>query len=785
MGIKRCPSFSKRPGFPSGLRVLLVDGDSAARSAAEAQLEQCSYSVTPCASTADALSRLTELPGGFDVVLADKALLGCKTRNGQQLLDAAKGLPVILMAADPSPADIMAGIEAGAVDFLAKPLAPLKLANIWQHTVRKLMCNMTIDCPAEAARGAGAGGERPAAARRELEAMCVIPEEEPEGEAAAAAATAAAAAAAARPEAGSASGSPKAAAGAGGGVNTVANVALAVASSFYEPTKSLSRSGSSAVTESSGGARGGAAPKAPRHAPVHSCPSTRSLNSLASSYSTLQLALPEADEEAPAGASPASTPAAAAAQQQQDAARCIKKAVRHPTPATPASKPPLAGGKPAAAAAAAAAAAPAAPAALGPSAGATAAGPLPAPGGAVPLPTGLGALPTGMVWGMPMCPLARAPGIVPPAGAAGAPPAAGGLAGMPSLPGMPWGMFGAPMGLPMPFAPAGFGGAMPAMAMGLPYGAMPAWPGAAAGFDGAAAHDAAAAAAAPVAALPHAGRGGATGASVAAALAASLSLGGGAAPASAPGLDLGDAFDFVLGDITAEDDLDVGMQGLLDGELQLGGLEQELADADAAARLGGPVKAQRVSFDCSSHQQAAARSRASFDCAARSRASFDCSAASAATAGGRMSFDCSAVGGKGHGSARVSFEVSCSNTLRAQAAAASAAKAKAPPPPAKDAAALLGSMGDLFAACSGDSCSEGSAGMTRVDSCGMLADLQSLFGPADGAAGVRDDGCSGAAAAAAAGLFDDDMHDLPLGMALRKSSSLADLLNGGLEPMQA
>lgn len=46
MGIKRCPSFSKRPGFPCGLRVLLVDADNAARSKAENLLKECSYTVS-------------------------------------------------------------------------------------------------------------------------------------------------------------------------------------------------------------------------------------------------------------------------------------------------------------------------------------------------------------------------------------------------------------------------------------------------------------------------------------------------------------------------------------------------------------------------------------------------------------------------------------------------------------------------------------------------------------------------------------------------------------------
>jgi hypothetical protein len=42
---KRAPSFSSRPGFPRGLRVLLVDADTAAREHTEAQLRECGYEV--------------------------------------------------------------------------------------------------------------------------------------------------------------------------------------------------------------------------------------------------------------------------------------------------------------------------------------------------------------------------------------------------------------------------------------------------------------------------------------------------------------------------------------------------------------------------------------------------------------------------------------------------------------------------------------------------------------------------------------------------------------------
>lgn len=45
MGIKRCPSFSKRPGFPCGLRVLLVDASPEQRKESEERLKECSYEV--------------------------------------------------------------------------------------------------------------------------------------------------------------------------------------------------------------------------------------------------------------------------------------------------------------------------------------------------------------------------------------------------------------------------------------------------------------------------------------------------------------------------------------------------------------------------------------------------------------------------------------------------------------------------------------------------------------------------------------------------------------------
>eukprot|EP00775_Hariotina_reticulata_P005146 gene5146-5386_t len=542
MGIKRCPSFSKRPGFPCGLKVLLVDADQTARSQAEELLKNCSYSVTTCSTVPEAILCLSSSNSSYDVLLADT--FGATNQDRQQLLDSSKHLPCILMAQAPSPTDIMAGIKLGAVDILAKPLSPLKLRNIWQHTVRKMMSNMNIHCATGASLDceapAAASGSAPAAAavKHELAFMDVILEEE------------------------------------------------------EDPASKIA--------------------KHTRHGPVHSCPSTRSLNSMDSSYSALHLSIPAAPgsptmtatgggtdalttctgEEggAPAGASSAldrtgGSPAAG----RQVVQRVLKKALRHCSPSTPASKPPLAASKPGQHRGSS----------MGP--GATAAGPLPTrPLGftSVPLPTGLGVLPQGMVWGMPMCPLARAPGIVPPAigsgsvnlqqqHVAGVTPAA---AGLPAMPAMPWMAMPPMFGMPPAYMP-GFG------AMGMPMPPLPFTP-----F--------------------------------------------GAAP---------------------------GMRGTLATPVGPG-----------AAAMGAKLQSAQ----------------------------------------------------------------SCS-------------------------AGLLGSMSDLFADCSaGDS-----DGMTRVDSCGMLADLHSLFGSEEVV--VRDDGCS----TAPADIFDDVVADLPLELAMRKSSSLAELITAGLPPM--
>lgn len=142
---ERSPRVSfevSRPSFPTDLRVLLLEPDADAAVTAVAQLRRCGYTVETAASKMQALNVLCEQQQPFHVLLADFEALGGAGGGSQvsTLLAASQGASLVFMGcASSSAADMMAGINAGAVDFLDKPLSPLKIANIWQHAVRKCM----------------------------------------------------------------------------------------------------------------------------------------------------------------------------------------------------------------------------------------------------------------------------------------------------------------------------------------------------------------------------------------------------------------------------------------------------------------------------------------------------------------------------------------------------------------------------------------------------------------------------------------------------------------------
>jgi CheY-like chemotaxis protein len=124
--------------------VLLVDEQCAS---IEQQLTQPDLGyVATCAHNAmEALELLRYANGKFsksvhyDIILADARLVAMEDATGKAFIDACEGVPVVLMAEQGNAKDVMRSVQLGAVDFLDKPLSTLKLKNIWQHCVRKMM----------------------------------------------------------------------------------------------------------------------------------------------------------------------------------------------------------------------------------------------------------------------------------------------------------------------------------------------------------------------------------------------------------------------------------------------------------------------------------------------------------------------------------------------------------------------------------------------------------------------------------------------------------------------
>ncbi|KAL4437156.1 hypothetical protein ABPG75_004295 [Micractinium tetrahymenae] len=125
--------------FPKGLRVLLVAGEDRCALAAQLQCPELAYAVTSVSFSAEALGLCRGGVAAFDVVLAEARMVAPDEAVGRSFVDSFEDTPVVLMAESATTQDIMRSVKLGAVDFLDKPLSLLKLKNIWQHSVRKMM----------------------------------------------------------------------------------------------------------------------------------------------------------------------------------------------------------------------------------------------------------------------------------------------------------------------------------------------------------------------------------------------------------------------------------------------------------------------------------------------------------------------------------------------------------------------------------------------------------------------------------------------------------------------
>ena len=102
--------------------VLLVEDDPAARQGLELALSRLGYGVRAAATGEAALDGLGESP--VDVVVLDVMLPGVDGFEVCRRLHRDSNVPVIMLTARADDFDIVAGLEAGADDYVVKPVEP-------------------------------------------------------------------------------------------------------------------------------------------------------------------------------------------------------------------------------------------------------------------------------------------------------------------------------------------------------------------------------------------------------------------------------------------------------------------------------------------------------------------------------------------------------------------------------------------------------------------------------------------------------------------------------------
>ena len=116
--------------------MLLVEDDPAARQGLELALRRLGYGVRPAETGEAALNALVE--GAADVVVLDVMLPGVDGFEVCRRLRRSSDVPVIMLTARGDDFDIVGGLEAGADDYVVKPVEPRVLDARIRAVLRRL-----------------------------------------------------------------------------------------------------------------------------------------------------------------------------------------------------------------------------------------------------------------------------------------------------------------------------------------------------------------------------------------------------------------------------------------------------------------------------------------------------------------------------------------------------------------------------------------------------------------------------------------------------------------------
>jgi DNA-binding response OmpR family regulator len=109
-----------------GTRILAVEDDERIRTAVKLALEDEGWTVTEAATGEDALVSFQQEPA--DVVLIDIMLPGIDGFEVCRSIRRTSDVPIVMVTARADTHDVVAGLEAGADDYLTKPFAPKELS---------------------------------------------------------------------------------------------------------------------------------------------------------------------------------------------------------------------------------------------------------------------------------------------------------------------------------------------------------------------------------------------------------------------------------------------------------------------------------------------------------------------------------------------------------------------------------------------------------------------------------------------------------------------------------
>jgi DNA-binding response OmpR family regulator len=160
-------------------RVLIVDDEPAVRAALDRALRLDGYEITLAADGREALDRLADTR--HDAVVLDVAMPGIDgLQVCRRLRDAGDRTPVLMLTARDAVDDRVAGLDAGADDYLVKPFALEELVARLRALLRRTtgsdrvpvqVAELRVD---PARRQAWCRGQLLELTKREFELLCVL-----------------------------------------------------------------------------------------------------------------------------------------------------------------------------------------------------------------------------------------------------------------------------------------------------------------------------------------------------------------------------------------------------------------------------------------------------------------------------------------------------------------------------------------------------------------------------------------------------------------------------------